>query len=36
MFPLGEMSKPEARDAARNHGLAVAEEEGVAGNLLCS
>jgi tRNA-specific 2-thiouridylase len=24
MFPLGEMSKPEARAAARNHGLAVA------------
>jgi tRNA-specific 2-thiouridylase len=27
MFPLGEMSKPEARDAARNHGLAVAEKK---------
>jgi tRNA-specific 2-thiouridylase len=26
MFPLGEMSKPEARAAARNHGLAVAEK----------
>jgi len=27
MFPLGEMSKPEAREAARNHGLAVAEKK---------
>lgn len=27
LFPLGEMSKPEARDAARNHGLAVAEKK---------
>ena len=27
MFPLGEMSKPEARDAARQHGLAVAEKK---------
>jgi len=27
MFPLGEMSKPEARHAARNHGLAVAEKK---------
>jgi tRNA-specific 2-thiouridylase len=27
MFPLGEMSKPEARDAARHHGLAVAEKK---------
>jgi tRNA-uridine 2-sulfurtransferase len=26
MFPLGEMSKPEARAAARNHSLAVAEK----------
>jgi tRNA-specific 2-thiouridylase len=26
LFPLGEMSKPEAREAARNHGLAVAEK----------
>jgi tRNA-specific 2-thiouridylase len=26
MFPLGEMSKPEARAAARHHGLAVAEK----------
>jgi len=26
MFPLGEMSKPEARAAARTHGLAVAEK----------
>jgi len=26
MFPLGEMSKPEAREAARIHGLAVAEK----------
>jgi tRNA-specific 2-thiouridylase len=26
MFPLGEMSKPEARDAARRHTLAVAEK----------
>src|SRR6266567_1889178 len=26
MFPLGEMSKPEARDAARQHHLAVAEK----------
>jgi tRNA-uridine 2-sulfurtransferase len=26
MFPLGEMSKPEARDAARRHELAVAEK----------
>jgi tRNA-specific 2-thiouridylase len=26
MFPLGEMSKPEAREAARAHGLAVAEK----------
>jgi tRNA-specific 2-thiouridylase len=26
MFPLGEMSKPEARQAARNHSLAVAEK----------
>jgi tRNA-uridine 2-sulfurtransferase len=26
LFPLGEMSKPEARAAARNHGLAVAEK----------
>jgi tRNA-specific 2-thiouridylase len=26
MFPLGEMSKPEAREAARSHGLAVAEK----------
>jgi tRNA-specific 2-thiouridylase len=27
MFPLGEMSKTEAREAARRHGLAVAEKE---------
>ena len=27
LFPLGEMSKPEARDAARNHGLAIAEKK---------
>lgn len=27
LFPLGEMSKPEARDAARNHGLAVADKK---------
>ncbi len=27
MFPLGHMSKPEARDAARHHGLAVAEKK---------
>src|SRR5260370_1441552 len=27
LFPLGEMSKPEARDAARQHGLAVAEKK---------
>jgi tRNA-specific 2-thiouridylase len=27
MFPLGEMSKPEAREAARTHGLAVAEKK---------
>jgi tRNA-specific 2-thiouridylase len=27
MFPLGEMSKPEARDAARQHNLAVAEKK---------
>ena len=27
MFPLGEMSKPEAREAARSHGLAVAEKK---------
>lgn len=27
MFPLGEMSKPEARDAARQHRLAVAEKK---------
>ncbi len=27
LFPLGEMSKPEARDAARHHGLAVAEKK---------
>src|SRR5262245_41833757 len=27
LFPLGEMSKPEAREAARNHGLAVAEKK---------
>jgi tRNA-specific 2-thiouridylase len=27
MFPLGEMSKPEARDAARNHGLAIADKK---------
>ena len=27
LFPLGEMSKPEARDAARTHGLAVAEKK---------
>lgn len=27
MFPLGEMSKPEARDAARQHKLAVAEKK---------
>src|SRR5882672_6352563 len=27
LFPLGEMSKPEARDAARSHGLAVAEKK---------
>lgn len=26
MFPLGEMSKPEAREAARTHGLAVSEK----------
>lgn len=26
-FPLGEMSKPEARDAARQHGLAVSEKK---------
>ncbi|HEY6247189.1 MAG TPA: tRNA 2-thiouridine(34) synthase MnmA [Pyrinomonadaceae bacterium] len=27
MFPLGEMSKPEAREAARSHRLAVAEKK---------
>jgi tRNA-specific 2-thiouridylase len=27
LFPLGEMSKPEARDAARSHGLAVADKK---------
>lgn len=27
LFPLGEMSKPEARDAARNHGLAIADKK---------
>jgi tRNA-specific 2-thiouridylase len=27
MFPLGEMSKPDARDAARRHDLAVAEKK---------
>jgi tRNA-specific 2-thiouridylase len=27
MFPLGDISKPEARDAARRHGLAVAEKK---------
>ena len=27
LFPLGEMSKPEARDAARQHGLAVADKK---------
>ena len=27
MFPLGEMSKPEAREAARSHSLAVAEKK---------
>ena len=27
LFPLGEMSKPEARDAARNHGLNVVAEK---------
>jgi len=27
LFPLGEMSKPEARDAARQYGLAVAEKK---------
>jgi tRNA-specific 2-thiouridylase len=27
LFPLGDMSKPEARDAARSHGLAVAEKK---------
>ena len=27
LFPLGEMSKPEARDAAREHGLAVADKK---------
>src|SRR5258705_13704712 len=27
MFPLGDMSKPQARDAARHHGLAVAEKK---------
>src|ERR1700751_3401104 len=27
LFPLGELSKPEARDAARSHGLAVAEKK---------
>jgi len=27
LFPLGEMSKPEARDAARQHNLAVAEKK---------
>src|SRR5712675_874176 len=27
LFPLGEMSKPEARDAARQHGLATAEKK---------
>ncbi len=26
MFPLGEMSKPEVRDVAREHSLAVAEK----------
>jgi tRNA-uridine 2-sulfurtransferase len=26
LFPLGEMSKPEVRDVARHHGLAVAEK----------
>ncbi|HEX8706789.1 MAG TPA: tRNA 2-thiouridine(34) synthase MnmA [Pyrinomonadaceae bacterium] len=26
MFPLGEMSKPEVRDVARGHGLAIAEK----------
>jgi len=27
LFPLGEMSKPEARSAARQHGLAVSEKK---------
>ena len=27
LFPLGEMSKPEARNAARQHGLAVADKK---------
>jgi tRNA-specific 2-thiouridylase len=27
LFPLGEMSKPEARNAAREHGLAVADKK---------
>ena len=27
LFPLGELSKPEARDAARSHGLAVADKK---------
>jgi len=27
LFPLGEMSKPEARDAARSHGLAIADKK---------
>ena len=27
LFPLGEMSKPEARQAAREHGLAIAEKK---------
>jgi tRNA-uridine 2-sulfurtransferase len=27
LFPLGEMSKPQARDAAREHGLAVADKK---------
>ena len=34
-FPLGNMTKPEVRELARKHGLALAEA-GFAGDLFCA
>ena len=35
LFPLGDMSKPEVRELARQHGLASCREARLAGDLLC-